>query len=182
MTLSTREIATLAGGCFWCLEAVYETLRGVLEVEPGYSGGHVSHPTYEQVCTGTTGHAEAVRITFDPQVISYRDLLEVFFAIHDPTTPNRQGPDIGPQYRSAIFYHSENQRMEAERVIRELEAARVFPGPIVTELAPMTVFYPAEEYHRRYYRRHPEQPYCQVVIAPKLVKVRQRFVKHLTAR
>ncbi len=172
---SRLETATLAGGCFWCLEAAYETVRGIVDVVPGYTGGHVTNPTYQQVCTGTTGHAEAVQIRFDPAVVSYRDLLEIFFAIHDPTTPNRQGADIGPQYRSAIFYHSPAQRAEAEQLIRELEQARVFAAPIVTELVPATVFYPAEAYHRHYYRRHPEQPYCQVVIAPKLAKLRQRF-------
>lgn len=173
------EVATLAGGCFWCLEAVYEVVRGVVRVEPGYTGGHVVNPTYEQVSTGTTGHAEAVQITFDPEVISYRELLEIFFAIHDPTTPNRQGADIGPQYRSAIFYHSPAQRAEAERLVRELEATRVFSAPIVTELAPAGAFYPAEAYHHRYYRRHPEQPYCQVVIAPKVAKVRRTFARYL---
>jgi peptide-methionine (S)-S-oxide reductase len=175
MTGRDVEVATLAGGCFWCLEAVYEAVRGVVEVVPGYTGGHVLNPTYQQVCTGTTGHAEAVQITFDPSVIAYRELLEIFFVVHDPTTPDRQGADIGPQYRSAIFYHSPAQRAEAERLIRELEAARAFPAPIVTELAPFTVFYPAEAYHRHYFRRHPEQPYCQVVIAPKVAKLRQRF-------
>jgi peptide-methionine (S)-S-oxide reductase len=179
---STQETATLAGGCFWCLEAVFEQLRGVSRVQSGYTGGTVPNPTYQQVCTGTTGHAEAVQITFDPREISYRELLDVFFAIHDPTTPNRQGPDVGTQYRSAIFYHSPEQRATAEEVIRELEAARVFDAPIVTEVVALTTFYPAEEYHREYFRRHPDQPYCQVVIAPKVAKFRQKFAARLAAR
>lgn len=167
------ETATLAGGCFWCLEAVYQDLEGVLSVEPGYTGGEREKPTYEEVCTGTTGHAEAARLTFDPDVVSYRGLLEVFFSIHDPTTPNRQGSDVGPQYRSAIFYHSEAQREAAGQILRELAGA--FPAPIVTELLPAPAFYPAEDYHRDYFRTHPRQPYCSYVIAPKLAKFRQKF-------
>ncbi|HEY8450335.1 MAG TPA: peptide-methionine (S)-S-oxide reductase MsrA [Bacillota bacterium] len=174
-----RETATLGGGCFWCLEAVFRRLRGVDAVQSGYAGGHVPNPTYEQVCTGTTGHAEVVQITFDPHVISYRELLEVFFAIHDPTTPNRQGADVGPQYRSVIFYHSPEQKQIAEEVIADLERQRVWDAPIVTEIAPYTAFYPAEDYHRDYYERNPWQPYCQVVIAPKVAKFRKQFAAKL---
>lgn len=177
-----RRIATLAGGCFWCLEAVFEEIEGVEEVRSGYTGGHVSEPTYEEVSRGTTGHAEAVQIVFDPEVVSYRDLLEIFFAIHDPTTPNRQGADVGPQYRSAIFTHSQEQREEAEAMIAELERERVFDAPIVTEIAPFTTFWPAEDYHREYYRRNPRQAYCQFVIAPKLAKARERFRDRLKHR
>jgi len=169
-----QEVATLAGGCFWCLEAVFQRLRGVVSVESGYTGGHFENPTYRQVCTGTTGHAEAVRITFDPEVISYRDLLDVFFEIHDPTTLNRQGADVGPQYRSAIFYHSEEQRATAESVIAELQAERYRDRPIVTEVVAAGEFYLAEPEHQDYYRRNPEAPYCRIVIAPKLAKLRAR--------
>jgi peptide-methionine (S)-S-oxide reductase len=177
-----REIATLAGGCFWCLEAVYDGLRGVERVESGYAGGHVPNPTYEQVCAGTTGHAEVVQISFDPDVISYRELLEVFFAIHDPTTLNRQGADVGTQYRSAIFHHTPEQRATAEALIAELQEQRVWDDPIVTELTELSEFYPAEEYHRDYFRRNPGQSYCQVVIAPKLAKVRRSFQEKLKGR
>ncbi len=171
--------ATLGGGCFWCLEAIFEQLRGVNAVQSGYAGGHVPNPTYEQVCTGTTGHAEVVQIEFDPDVISYRDLLNVFFAIHDPTTPNRQGNDIGPQYRSIILYHDEEQRTTAEATIRELEQSGTWDDPIVTELVPLEQFYPAEEYHNDYFRRNPEQGYCRLVIAPKVAGFRQRFTDML---
>lgn len=177
-----REVATLAGGCFWCLEAAYDELRGVLDVTSGYAGGHVPNPTYEQVKTGTTGHAEVVQITFDPETISYRELLEVFFVIHDPTTLDRQGPDVGSQYRSAIFYHSPEQKETAEQVIAELTADEVFDDPIVTRVEPLTEFYPAEAYHRDYYRRHPEQAYCRAVIAPKLAKFRATFRDRLAPR
>ncbi|MER3459965.1 MAG: peptide-methionine (S)-S-oxide reductase [candidate division GAL15 bacterium] len=173
------EVATLAGGCFWCTEAVFQELSGVVDVVAGYAGGHVPNPTYEQVCTGTTGHAEAVQVTFDPHQISYRELLEVFFAVHDPTTPNRQGPDVGHQYRSAIFTHSPEQERIARELIRQLEQERIWPDPIVTEVVPLTQFYPAEEYHRDYYRRHPDQPYCAAVIAPKLAKFRSRYQERL---
>jgi len=173
------EVATLAGGCFWCLEAVFELLRGVEKVESGYSGGHVPNPTYEQVCSGTTGHAEVVQVTYDPEEISYRDLLEVFFTIHDPTQLNRQGPDVGTQYRSAIFYHTEEQRRIAEEVVRELEAEGIWEGPIVTEIVPFEAFYPAEAYHRQYYRRNPTQPYCMAVVAPKVAKARKRFLSRM---
>jgi len=174
-----REIATLAGGCFWCLEAVYLELRGVLGVQSGYAGGHVPQPSYELVCTGTTGHAEVVQVTFDPDEISYRDLLDVFFTIHDPTTLNRQGNDVGTQYRSAIFYHSDDQKAEAERTIAELAAEKVWDDPIVTEVMPLTEFYPAEEYHRDYFRLHPDQAYCRAVIAPKVAKARKAFLEKL---
>ena len=154
------ETATLAGGCFWCLEAVYEQLRGVERVESGYAGGTTPDPTYEQVCSGATGHAEVVRLTYDPEVVSYRDLLDVFFTIHDPTTLNRQGADVGTQYRSAVFYDSPEQRREAEAKIAELEAEHVWDDPIVTQVVPLEAFYPAERYHQEYYRNHPSQPYC----------------------
>lgn len=171
--------ATLAGGCFWCLEAVFERLRGVERVVSGYTGGHVPNPSYEAVCAGATGHAEAVQVTFDPGVISYRELLELFFAFHDPTTLDRQGPDVGTQYRSAIFYHDAEQERVAREVIAELERERVWHAPIVTELRPLEVFYPAEGYHQQYYRRHPRQLYCQAVIAPKLAKLRGRYADRL---
>jgi len=174
-----REVATLGGGCFWCLEAVYEHLRGVERVVPGYAGGHVPNPTYEQVCSGATGHAEVVQITFDPAVVSYHDLLEVFFSIHDPTTLNRQGPDVGTQYRSVIFYHSPEQRATAEQVITQLGAAGVWPDPIVTQLVPFGGFYPAEAYHHQYFRRNPDQPYCRLVVAPKVAKFRKQHLARL---
>ncbi len=177
--MDTHEIATLAGGCFWCLEAAFQDLKGVETVESGYSGGSVPHPSYEEVCTGTTGHAEVVQITFDPQVVTFRDLLHVFFTIHDPTTLNRQGGDVGTQYRSAIFYHSPEQQAEAQRVIAELQAEQVWDDPIVTELTPFEYFYPAEEYHRDYFRRNPNQGYCRAVIAPKVAKVRKLYLDKL---
>lgn len=173
------EIATLAGGCFWCLEAVYDELKGVSSVESGYSNGHVPNPTYREVCGGDTGHAEAVRIRFDPSIISYRDLLNVFFAIHDPTTLNRQGADIGDQYRSAIFYHSPEQKRIAEEVIRELTARRLWDSPIVTEVAEAGPFYVAEDYHQEYFARNPYQPYCSAVVAPKVAKFRKQFLEML---
>ena len=173
------EVATLAGGCFWCLEAVFNDLRGVESVVSGYSGGHVPHPTYEQVCDDTTGHAEVVQIPFDPAVISYRDLLQVFFTVHDPTTLNRQGPDAGTQYRSAIFYHSPDQKATAEEVMRELTEAGVWSDPIVTEVRPFEVFYPAEDYHQRYFERNPNQPYCRMVVAPKVAKFRKQYLSRL---
>lgn len=181
MTTHRGELATLAGGCFWCLEAVFEQLRGVERVESGYSGGHVLHPSYQDVCTGSTGHAEAVQITFDSQVASYAELLGVFFAVHDPTTLNRQGQDVGTQYRSAIFYHSPEQKAIAEGKIAELESARIWDRPIVTEITPSTVFYPAEEDHQLYYRRNPDQPYCQLVIAPKVARFRKQYLDKLKA-
>lgn len=177
--MTTPQLATLAGGCFWCLEAVFDQLQGVLSVESGYSGGHVPHPTYQQVCSGATGHAEVVQITFDPAVISYEDLLRVFFSIHDPTTLNRQGADVGTQYRSAIFYHSPEQRAAAERVIRELTDARLWADPIVTEVTAFTAFYPAEEYHQEYFANNPDQPYCRAVVAPKVAKFRKQYLDRL---
>lgn len=174
-----NEVATLGGGCFWCLEAVYDELRGVREVDSGYMGGHVPDPSYRDVCTGTTGHAEVVRVTFDPAELTYRELLEVFFTIHDPTTLNRQGADVGPQYRSVIFHDSPQQRAVAAEVIEELEEAKIWDAPIVTELAPAETFYPAEEEHRDYYRRNPEQPYCRVVVEPKVAQFRSRFMDRL---
>jgi peptide-methionine (S)-S-oxide reductase len=169
------EIAALGGGCFWCLEAVYLEMEGVERVESGYMGGRLENPTYEQVCTGRTGHVEVVQVTFDSGVISYRDVLHVFFAIHDPTTRDRQGNDVGPQYRSVIFYHDESQRAAAEDVIRELTAENVFPAPIVTALEPAGIFYKAEDYHQEYFRNHPAQPYCAFVVAPKVKKFRDKF-------
>lgn len=170
-----REVATLGGGCFWCLEAVFEQLRGVERVVSGYAGGQVDQPTYRQVCDGTTGHAEVVQVTFDPAAISYQQLLQVFFATHDPTTLNRQGADVGTQYRSAIFYHSPEQQAAAEAVIAELTAQNIWPGKIVTQVVPLERFYPAEDYHQGYYRDNPVQGYCQVVISPKVAKFRQQF-------
>lgn len=175
----TREVATLGGGCFWCLEAPYDQLRGVESVESGYMGGHVVNPTYRQICTGATGHAEVVRVTFDPQVVSYREILEVFFTLHDPTTRNRQGNDVGPQYRSVIFCHSPDQQATAEAVIQELTAAKLWPNPIVTEVTPASEFYMAEEYHQEYFERNPYQGYCQVIIAPKVAKFRKQFLDRL---
>lgn len=175
----TKEVATLAGGCFWCTEAVFSIIRGVEKVEPGYTGGSVENPTYEQVSTGSTGHAEAAQITFDRRIISFSEILEVFFATHDPTTLNRQGPDVGTQYRSAIFYANEKQRKTAIRVIAELEKEDIWSSPIVTEVAPLKVFYKAETYHKDYYQKHPNQPYCQQVITPKLAKLQHRFLGKL---
>ena len=168
-------IATFAGGCFWCTEAVYAELKGVTRVTSGYIGGQVPNPTYEQVCSGRTGHAEAIEIEFDPQVVPFEKLLEVFFATHDPTTPNRQGADVGTQYRSGIFYHDAEQKRIAEEVIARLDAARVFPGRIVTEVTPASAFHPAEAYHQDYFANNPFQPYCQAVAAPKVAKVRKVF-------
>jgi peptide-methionine (S)-S-oxide reductase len=167
--------ATFANGCFWCTEAVFQRLKGVESVAPGYMGGHVANPTYEAVCTGGTGHAECVRIAFDPKTISYTELLEVFFRTHDPTTKNRQGPDVGTQYRSAIFFHDDAQRTAAEQAVKKLDEAGVFPAPIVTEIAPAETFYAAENYHRNYYRNHPGNSYCQVMIGPKLEKLKKAF-------
>ena len=176
---SESEIATLAGGCFWCLEAVFNDLRGVEKVVSGYSGGSVPNPSYEQVCRGTTGHAEVVQIVFNPKETSFKELLEVFFTIHDPTTLNRQGADAGTQYRSAIFYHSPEQKEVAEQVIKELEAEQIWDRPIVTEVAPLDIFYPAEGYHQQYYEQNPNQPYCQAVVAPKVAKFRKLFLSKL---
>ncbi len=174
-----RETATLGGGCFWCVEAVLQRLEGVESVSPGYAGGSVSSPTYEQVCGGGTGHAEVARVVFDPDRVSYRELLEVFFATHDPTTPDRQGNDVGPQYRSIILYESDAQRETAERVISALEDEGVFGAPIVTEVVPLERFWPAEDYHRDYFDRNPDQPYCRAVIAPKVAKLRRKYADRL---
>ncbi len=174
-----KEIATLAGGCFWCLEAVFDQLKGVESVESGYSGGKQPDPTYSQVCSGNTGHAEVIQITFDPQQISFKQLLEVFFTIHNPTTLNRQGADVGTQYRSAIFYHTPAQKATAEDVIRELTAAHLWSNPVVTEVTPFTAFYEAEEYHQEYYVNNPNQGYCRVVIEPKVAKVLKQYLNML---
>src|SRR6266704_2827629 len=173
------EVVTLAGGCFWCLQPVFQELRGVEGVVVGYSGGRLANPSYEAVCTDTTGHAEAVQVTFDPSIIPLADILRIFFSVHDPTTLNRQGGDVGTQYRSAIFYHSPEQKVEAQRVIAELQAEQVWDDPIVTELVPFEQFYPAEEYHRDYFRRNPNQGYCRAVIAPKVAKVRKLYLDKL---
>ena len=174
-----KELATLGGGCFWCLEAVYLELQGVETVVSGYAGGIVPNPTYHQVCEGTTGHAEVVQLTFDPNIISYKEILQVFFTIHDPTTLNRQGNDVGTQYRSAIYYHSPIQKQIAEETIKEITAAKLWDAPIVTEVAELDVFYPAEDYHQEYFWRNPYQPYCQYVIVPKVAKFRKYFVDKL---
>ncbi|MBC3811724.1 peptide-methionine (S)-S-oxide reductase MsrA [Undibacterium aquatile] len=177
MTNPGTEIATLGGGCFWCTEAVFQQIRGVLKVESGYTGGSVHQPSYEQICTGQTGHAEVVRLTFDPALVSYRELLEVFFTIHDPTTLNRQGNDVGAQYRSAIFYHGEQQKKIAHEVVAAMAA--VWDAPIVTEITMAPMFYIAEDYHQNYYRQHPEQGYCAFVVAPKVAKACQVFAEKL---
>jgi len=178
---STLEIATLAGGCFWCLEAVFDDMKGVESVESGYMGGSVANPTYEQVCGGDTGHAEVVQLEFDPAVVSFSDILQVFFVIHDPTTKDRQGNDVGTQYRSAIFYHSPEQKAAAERVIAEITRAGLYRDPIVTGVAPASTFHVAERYHQEYFARNPNQPYCQYVVAPKVAKFRKRFLDRLKA-
>jgi peptide-methionine (S)-S-oxide reductase len=176
------EVATIGGGCFWCLEAVYLDLEGVHDVKSGYAGGNAHNPTYEEVCGGTTGHAEVVQVRFDPEITSFREVLEVFFATHDPTTLNRQGADVGTQYRSTILYHSPEQRETALGLIRELEPQGFWGGPIVTEVMPLEKFYPAEGYHDDYFRRNPEQPYCRAVINPKIAKFRERFSHKLKSR
>jgi peptide-methionine (S)-S-oxide reductase len=175
------ETVTLGGGCFWCLEAAFDQLQGVVDVVSGYSGGLLPNPTYKQVCTGNTGHAEVVQITFDPQAISLQDILCVFFTIHDPTTLNRQGADVGPQYRSVIFYHSSQQQATAEQMIAELNSAHVFGKPIVTQVVPFEMFYPAEDYHQEYFANNPNQGYCRVVIAPKVAKFREKYLTKLKA-
>lgn len=174
-----REVATLAGGCFWCLEAVFDDMRGVESVESGYMGGTVDNPTYEAVCDGDTGHAEVVQLKFDPEVVSFPEILQVFFVIHDPTTKDRQGNDAGTQYRSAIFYHTPEQKAAAERVMNEIASAQIYRDPIVTELAPVSKFYIAENYHQEYFVRNPRQPYCQAVVAPKVAKFRKHFTERL---
>lgn len=180
MNDQTQQIATLGGGCFWCTEAVFQQMRGIAQVESGYSGGQVHQPTYEQICTGKTGHAEVVRLAFDPAVISFADILEIFFTIHDPTTLNRQGADSGTQYRSVIFYHDESQRVVAQEVIAKMAA--IWDDPIVTELSPAPQFYRAEDYHQNYFRQHPQQGYCSFVVAPKVAKARQVFASKLISR
>jgi peptide-methionine (S)-S-oxide reductase len=175
------EVATLAGGCFWCLEAVFDDLKGVTDVVSGYAGGTVRNPSYEAVCTGRTGHAEVIQIKFDPSAVSFHDILNVFFTIHDPTTLNRQGNDVGTQYRSAIYYHSAEQKAVAEQTIAEFNAAHVWNAPIVTEVKPIDTFYAAEEYHQEYYKNHPDQGYCRIVIAPKVAKFRKHFLEQLKA-
>jgi peptide-methionine (S)-S-oxide reductase len=180
-TAASTEIATFGGGCFWCLEAVFEMVRGVRSVVSGYAGGSVPDPDYQAVCTGRTGHAEVIQITFDPTVVTYSQLLELFFAFHDPTTLNRQGPDVGTQYRSVIYYHSDEQKQSAERVIAELTAAGTFPRPIVTELAPLPTFYQAEDYHQGYYRDNPNQGYCVAMIGPKVAKLRQKYADRIAS-
>lgn len=173
--MDNREIATLGGGCFWCMEAVFDDLKGVIGVESGYAGGTMAHPTYEQVCTGKTGHAEAIQVTFDPQVIVYQDVLRIFFTVHDPTTLNRQGNDVGTQYRSVIFYHDEKQKHAAEEIIKEIQSQKIWDDPIVTELSPFKAFYKAEDYHQEYFANNPDQAYCRVVIAPKVAKFRKLY-------
>jgi peptide-methionine (S)-S-oxide reductase len=177
-----RGVATLGGGCFWCLEAVFDDLRGVASVESGYAGGDTVDPTYQEVCAGTTGHAEVVRVTFDPREVSYKEILEVFFTIHDPTTLNRQGADVGTQYRSAVFYHTPEQKEAAERTIAELDAAKIWDAPIVTQVVPLEKFYEAEDYHQEYFRKNPTQGYCRMVVAPKVAKFRTHFLEKLKSR
>ncbi|HQT92676.1 MAG TPA: peptide-methionine (S)-S-oxide reductase MsrA [Candidatus Kryptobacter bacterium] len=170
-----KEIATLGGGCFWCTEAVFDDLKGVISVESGYSGGTVANPSYEQVCTGKTGHAEVVQVSFDTGVISYEDLLRIFFTVHDPTTLNRQGNDAGTQYRSVIFYHDENQKRAAEQIIKDISEEKIWDDPIVTEVSPFKGFYKAEDYHQEYFANNPSQGYCRIVIAPKVAKFRSHY-------
>ncbi|MGB8218585.1 MAG: peptide-methionine (S)-S-oxide reductase MsrA [Candidatus Methanoperedens sp.] len=174
-----NETATLGGGCFWCLEAIFSELRGVEKVVSGYSGGSVPNPSYREVCAGTTGHAEVIQVTFDPGVISYKELLMVFFSVHDPTTLNRQGADVGTQYRSVIFYYTNEQKDVAREVIAEIEAAMLWSAPIVTEITLFNAFYPAEEYHQEYFKRNPDQMYCRVVIEPKVAKFRKQYLTKL---
>ena len=174
-----KELATLGGGCFWCLEPIFRALAGVREVVVGYSGGTVANPSYEEVCAGTTGHAEVVQIAFDPEVISYEEILEVFFSIHDPTTPNRQGADVGSQYRSIILYHNEGQKAVAEKFVQDLNSKKVWEAPVVTEIVGFKVFYRAEGYHQGYFEANPRQPYCRVVVAPKVAKFRKTFAPRL---
>jgi peptide-methionine (S)-S-oxide reductase len=173
------EVATLAGGCFWCIEVIYDELIGVTDVVSGYMGGKTQNPTYRDVCSGSTGHAEVIQVTFDPSVVSYREILDVFFTIHDPTTPNRQGNDVGTQYRSAVFYHSDAQRQTATQAIADFNREKIWDRPIVTEVTAAQTFYPAEHYHQQYYVNNPEQGYCQIIIAPKVAKFRQKFLSRL---
>ncbi len=177
--MNNHKIATLGGGCFWCTEAVFDDLKGVISVESGYSGGSVPNPSYELVCTGTTGHAEVVQVTFDPEVISYEDILRIFFTVHDPTTLNRQGNDVGTQYRSVIFYHDENQRTAAEKIKAEVTAEKIWNDPLETEISPFKEFYKAEDYHQEYFANNPNQGYCRVVIEPKVAKFRKQYADRL---
>ncbi len=170
-----KEVITIGGGCFWCIEAVFNELKGVEKVESGYSGGSVANPSYRQVCSGSTGHAEVIQVTFDPRVVSLKDILGVFFTVHDPTTLNRQGPDVGTQYRSVVFYRSPEQKAVAEQVIREIEAAKLWKDPIVTEISPFHAFYKAEDYHQEYFKLNGQAPYCRFVIAPKMAKFREHY-------
>ncbi|QQS39795.1 MAG: peptide-methionine (S)-S-oxide reductase MsrA [Acidobacteriota bacterium] len=179
MENSKLETATLGGGCFWCTEAVFDALKGVEEVVSGYSGGHVEDPSYQEVCTGSTGHAEVIRVRFDPEVITYKEVLQIFFATHDPTTLNRQGNDVGTQYRSVVFYHSDEQKRVAEQVIEEIDREGIYEDPIVTEVAEFSNFYPAEDYHQEYFENNPDQPYCTAVVAPKVAKFRKIFFDRL---
>jgi peptide-methionine (S)-S-oxide reductase len=180
--MTIYETATLGGGCFWCVDTIFRELQGVEKVESGYAGGRTANPTYRDVCSGMTGHAEVVQVTFDPSVLSFRDLLRVFFTVHDPTTADRQGADIGTQYRSIILYHSDEQRETAKQVIDELNREKVWDDPIVTQLVPFTTFYSAEKYHQDYYSQNPNQPYCQIVIAPKVAKFRKAYLERLAKR
>ena len=173
------EVATLGGGCFWCTEAIYSQLKGVENVEPGYAGGKTENPAYEQVCTGTTGHAEVVQITFDPDVISYKETLQIFFSTHDPTTLNRQGPDVGTQYRSIILYNNDEQKITAEQVIKDITEEKIWNNPIATQLEPLKTFYRAEDYHKDYFKHHPDQAYCSLVIAPKVAKFQKLYLSKL---
>jgi peptide-methionine (S)-S-oxide reductase len=173
------EVATLGAGCFWCTEAAFSIIKGIIKIEPGYTGGHVKNPTYEQVSSGKSGHVEAAQITFDPKIISYKEILEIFFSMHDPTSVDRQGADVGPQYRSVIFYHNQTQKEEAEKLIDELNNEGIFNKPIVTSVEPLKIFYTAEVFHKDYYKKHPKEPYCQVVIAPKIAKLQQKFFDKL---
>lgn len=179
MENNNLETATLGGGCFWCTEAVFDDLQGVEDVVSGYAGGHAENPTYQEVCSGTTGHAEVIQVKFNPEVISFKEILQVFFATHDPTTLNRQGHDVGTQYRSAVFYHDDKQKRIAEKTIEEIENEGIFDDPIVTEVTEFTNFYPAEDYHQEYFAKNPNQPYCSAVVAPKVSKFRQKFVNRL---
>jgi peptide-methionine (S)-S-oxide reductase len=180
--MATHEIATLGGGCFWCIDTIFRQLEGVEKVDSGYAGGTMPNPSYRDVCSGATGHAEVVQVTFDPSVLSFRDLLGVFFTVHDPTTPDRQGADVGTQYRSVVLYHSEEQRATTEEVIAELTRNKVWDDPIVTQVVPFTKFYPGEQYHQDYYSQNPNQPYCQIVIAPKVAKFRKMYLDRLVKR
>jgi peptide-methionine (S)-S-oxide reductase len=174
-----REVATFGGGCFWCMEAIFSEISGVEKVESGYAGGTVLNPSYEEVCTGRTGHAEVIQVTYDPASVSYKDLLRIFFTVHDPTTLNRQGADVGTNYRSIIFYHNDEQKLQASEVMREITEAGIWDGPLVTQLEPFKAFYKAEEYHQEYFKNNPNQPYCRIVIAPKVQKFRQHYMQKL---